>query len=97
MGFLQFCNTTNTDAVPSLDMNALQQQQLQEFELYVIRLRNGEWADNLAVQGIKIMRSWPTLWAWWLIDRKTRSQLEGILIRGYYRKMAGLPEISIIS
>lgn len=61
MGFLQFCNTTNTDAVPSLDMNALQQQQLQEFELYVIRLRNGEWADNLAVQGIKIMRSWPIL------------------------------------
>jgi hypothetical protein len=46
MGFLEFDDTTFTNAL------TIEEQQLQEFELYVNRLRNGEWADNLAVQGV---------------------------------------------
>ena len=46
MGFLEFYDTTFNNALST------DQQQLQEFELYVNRLRNGEWADNLAVQGV---------------------------------------------
>ncbi|CAB4019984.1 myosin heavy fast skeletal muscle, partial [Paramuricea clavata] len=46
MGFLEFDDTTFTNSLST------EEQQLQEFELYVNRLRNGEWADNLAVQGV---------------------------------------------
>jgi hypothetical protein len=46
MGFLEFDDTTFNNALST------EEQQLQEFELYVNRLRNGEWADNLAVQGV---------------------------------------------
>jgi hypothetical protein len=46
LGFLEFDDTTFNNALST------EEQQLQEFELYVNRLRNGEWADNLAVQGV---------------------------------------------
>ena len=49
MGFLQFQTTTFTNAA------SIEEQQVQEFELYINRLRNGEWADNLAVQGVADM------------------------------------------
>ncbi len=49
MGFLQFQTATFTNAA------SIEEQQVQEFELYINRLRNGEWADNLAVQGVADM------------------------------------------
>ena len=49
MGFLSFQNTTFTNAA------SIEEQQVQEFELYINRLGNGEWADNLAVQGVADM------------------------------------------
>lgn len=50
-GFLQLTH------IPQLSptRNRLSQQQRREFQVYVDDLRNGEWADNLAVQAVSDM------------------------------------------
>lgn len=49
--FLQLTNSPQL----SPTCNTLSQQQLREFREYVDALRNGEWADNLAVQAVSDM------------------------------------------
>ena len=47
-GFLQL---PSSDCL-SPSCNALSQQQHQEFQQYISALRNGEWADNVAIQAV---------------------------------------------